>query len=278
MDGCGVDPTLADAPLTGVEITRRWCVEMGLRGGSTWSVRPSALVPLLERWTAALGWTPPALLAIGHGLSAAGLAVTYHHRDRRLRLHRDDAARLRKLVWEAWAPRVPPGERPRTKPGRQPLQAALARLAYLESKPPTPTFHAQLARDGGLSRVTPVVDNRGRVYPSVAYAARALSARRDKPKAPALLERSLWTGGMWKGRLWRRLLPEELPLVPHDALCGALVKALSWQQVCQSHRLLTQSHRVMVPNRCVCLRGVAPSAEADAEPPGDTPHWLPREG
>jgi hypothetical protein len=240
-----------DTPRTTVEVVRRWAAAVGLRGGLTRCFYPSALVPLVERWAYEQGWGPPDARAVGMGLAAVGISLFHAGgRGRRLLLHRDDAARLRKLVWEAWAPRVPPGERPRTKPGRQPLQAALARLAYLESKPPTPTFHAQLARDGGLSRVTPVVDNRGRVYPSVAYAARALSAKRDKPKAPALLERSLWKGGMWKGRLWRRLLPEELPLVPHDALCGALVKALSWQQVCQSHRLMTQAQLGHSPNQC----------------------------
>jgi hypothetical protein len=236
---CGLDPTLPGepAPLTGVEITRLWCVELGLRDGSTWGVRPSALVPLLEAWTAARGWTPPALRAIGHGLSAAGLTVTHKDKDRRLRLHRDDAARLRKLVWEAWAPRVPPGERPKRREQRLPLQCALARLEYL--KPPPPGFHAQLAREGGLSRAVPVVDSRGRCYPSVSYAARSLVAKREKDKAPARLVAAMRKDGHWRGLVWRRLLPQEVALVPQGAPCGFRIEALSWQYTCQRMGLLT---------------------------------------
>lgn len=256
VDWCGADPALLadDAPRTGVETARLWAMEQRLRPGSTKSFRPSAVEPLVARWAESRGWSPPPLIAVGHGLAAAGIHVYQGKGERRLLLHRDDAARLRKLVWEAWAPRVPPGERPRTRPGRQPLQAALARLAYLENKPPTPRFHEQLAadaaREGWLSRATPVVDSRGRVYPSVAYAARHMVGKRDKDNAPAQLTAALRRDGHWKGMVWRRLLPDELALVPRDAPCGVKVEALSWQYACHQMRLLTAGQRCMVPNRC----------------------------
>jgi hypothetical protein len=214
---------------------------MELRPGSTRSLIPSAVEPLVVKWAEARGWGPPPLRAIGLGLAAAGLRIYHAEGKRRLLLHRDDAARLRELVWEAWAPRVPPGERPRTKPGRQPLQAALARLAYLEKKrtEPAPAFHAQLAREGGLSRATPVVDSRGRVYPTLTYAARALVGKRLKDKAPAQLTAAMRRDGHWHGLVWRRLLPGELEMIPHDAACGARIEALSWQYSCQQQRLLT---------------------------------------
>lgn len=257
MDWCGADPTLteagADEPRTSVETARLWAVDFGLRPGNTLALRASAVEPLVTQWAAARGWTPPPLRAIGRGLAAVGVCTRSDFGSRRLLLHRDDAARLRKLVWEAWAPRVPPGERPRTKPGRQPLQAALARLAYLENKPPTPTFHAQLAadaaREGWLSRASPVVDSRGRVYPSVAYAARHMVGKREKGKAPAQLTAALRRDGHWKGMVWRRLLPEELALIPQDATCGARIEELSWQYACQRMRLLTSGRRDMVLNQ-----------------------------
>ena len=146
-------------------------------------------------------------------------------------------------MWEAWHPRVPPGERPRRKEQRLPLQCALARLAYLERKrtEAPPTFHEQLAHSGGLSRATPVVDSRGRVYPTVAYAARALVGKRLKDKAPAQLTAAMRRDGHWHGLVWRHLLPQEMALVPHDAACGARIEALSWQYSCHQHALLTSS-------------------------------------
>lgn len=248
-----------DAPASAIEVARRWALSLGLRSGVTRCFFPSALVPLAERWAEERGWAPPNASAVGLGLAAAGVRIWQAGgTGRRLLLHRDDAARLRKLVWEAWHPRVPPGERPRTKPGRQPLQAALARLAYLERREPPPGFHAQLAKDnaaagalsGGLSRATPVVDSRGRVYPSVAYAARHMVGKREKGKAPAQLTAALRRDGHWKGMVWRRMLPEELALVPRDAPCGARIEALSWQYACHQMRLMTAGQRGMVPNRC----------------------------
>lgn len=236
-----------DAPTSEIEVARRWALSLGLRSGVTRCFQPGALLPLAERWAFERGWAPPTVTSIGVGLAAAGVRL-WRGRERRLLLHRDDAARLRRLVWEAWAPRVPPGERPRRKEQRLPLQCALGRLAYLERKrtEPPPTFHAQLAREGGLSRATPVVDSRGRVYPTLAYAARALVAKRLKDKAPAQLIAALRRDGHWHGMVWRRLLPEELELIPHDAVCGARVEALSWQYSCQLMRLPTLSQLDMV--------------------------------
>jgi hypothetical protein len=237
-----------DAPMTSVELCRRWALSMALRPGVTRCFMPGALLPLAERWAAERGWAPPGLPALGRGLAAAGLEIHHAHGERRLLLHRDDAARLRKLVWEAWAPRVPPGERPKQRPRRVPLQCALARLAYLEKKrtEPAPTFHAQLAREGGLSRATPVVDSRGRVYPTLTYAARALVGKRLKDKAPAQLTAAMRRDGHWHGLVWRRLLPGELEMIPHDAACGARIEALSWQYSCQQQRLPTLGQLYMV--------------------------------
>jgi hypothetical protein len=241
VDWCGADPTLLadDAPRTGVETARLWALEMGLRAGSTKSLRPSAVELVVVRWAEARGWSPPPLRAVGHGLAAAGIRINHARGERRLLLHRDDAARLRKLVWEAWAPRVPPGERPKRREQRLPLQCALARLEYL--KPPPPGFHAQLAREGGLSRAVPVVDSRGRCYPSVAYAARSLVAKREKDKAPARLVAAMRKDGHWRGLVWRRLLPQEVALVPQGAPCGFRIEALSWQYACQRMGLLTRA-------------------------------------
>lgn len=237
---CGVDTTPSGVvqpgepePLTGVEVTRLWAVELGLRAGSTWSVRPGALVPVLEQWTAAKGWTPPALRAIGRGLVAAQLRMSYRSSDRRLRLHRDDAARLRKLVWAAWAPRTPPGETPRNRPGKLPLECALAKLAYL--KPPPPDFHAQLAIERkSRPNSYPVVDATGRCYPSAPFAARALAtkAERNRGTAGQLLLNALAYGRQWHGRLWRKLLPHELALVPPGAPCGVQLEVLNWKSLC----------------------------------------------
>lgn len=226
-----------DAPVSAIEVARRWVLSLGLRSGVTRSLQPGALLPLAERWAEERGWTPPDVSSLGVAFRAAGVRIWHTGKARRLLLHRDDAARLRALVWEAWAPRVPPGERPRSKPRRMPLQCALARLEYL--KPPAPSFHAQLAREGGLSRARPVVDSRGRCYPSATYAARALSPKRDGRKAPKRLIEAMGRGGHWKGLVWRRMLPEELALVPQEALCGVKVEALSWQATCQRMRLLT---------------------------------------
>lgn len=231
-----------DAPTSEIEVARRWALSLGLRSGVTRCFQPGALLPLAERWAAERGWAPPTVTSIGVGLAAAGVRL-WRGKERRLLLHRDDAARLRRLVWEAWAPRVPPGERPRRKEQRLPLQCALARLAYLERKRTEvpPTFHEQLAHSGGLSRATPVVDSRGRVYPTVAYAARALVGKRLKDKAPAQLTAAMRRDGHWNGLVWRHLLPQELALVPHDAACGARIEALSWQYSCHQHALLTSS-------------------------------------
>jgi hypothetical protein len=229
-----------DAPTSEIEVARRWALSLGLRSGVTRCFQPGALLPLAERWATERGWAPPTVTSIGVGLAAAGVRL-WRGKERRLLLHRDDAARLRELVWEAWAPRVPPGERPRRKEQRLPLQCALGRLAYLERKrtEPAPTFHAQLAREGGLSRATPVVDSRGRVYPTLTYAARALVGKRLKDKAPAQLTAAMRRDGHWHGLVWRRLLPGELEMIPHDAACGARIEALSWQCSCQQQRLLT---------------------------------------
>lgn len=232
------EPLADDAPRTSIEVARLWALEMRLRPGSTHGVRPGALEPLVRAWAESRGWSPPPLRAIGAGVAASGVRVWRNGPERRLLLHRDDAARLRQLVWEAWHPRVPPGERPKQRPRRVPLQCALARLAYLERREAPPGFHAQLAREGGLSRATPVVDSRGRVYPSLAYAARALSAKRDKDKAPSRLTAAMRRDGHWKGMVWRRLLPEELEMIPQGAACGARVEELSWQGTLD--RLLTR--------------------------------------
>jgi hypothetical protein len=231
-----------EAPRSAVEAARRWVVAERLRPGVTRCFYPSALLPLAERWAAEKGWGPPDLPALGRGLSAAGLQIHHAHGQRRLLLHRDDATRLRKLVWEAWAPRVPPGERPRNKPGRLPLQCALARLNYL--KPPPPGFHAQLALEG--PHASPVVDSRGRCYPSVRYAATALAPKREKPKAPMQLLKALGRGGVWRGKLWRRLLPEELAQVPAGAPCGVRLPGLGWLEVCRNHALVTGGHSGIV--------------------------------
>jgi hypothetical protein len=238
-----------DAPMSAIEVARRWALVLGLRPGVTRCFFPSALVPLAEQWATERGWTPPNASAVGLGLAAAGIRIWQAGgTGRRLLLHRDDAARLRRLVWEAWAPRVPPGERPKQRPRRVPLQCALARLAYLERKrtEPAPTFHAQLAREGGLSRATPVVDSRGRVYPTLTYAARALVGKRLKDKAPAQLTAAMRRDGHWHGLVWRRLLPGELEMIPHDAACGARIEALSWQYSCQQQRLPTLGQLYMV--------------------------------
>jgi hypothetical protein len=226
-----------DAPVSAVEVARRFALSLELRSGVTQSLQPGALLPLAERWASERGWTPPDVLALGRGVAAAGVRTLNAGRARRLLLHRDDAARLRKMVWEAWAPRVPPGERPKRREQRLPLQCALARLEYL--KPPPPGFHAQLAREGGLSRAVPVVDSRGRCYPSVAYAARSLVAKREKDKAPARLVAAMRKDGHWRGLVWRRLLPQEVALVPQGAPCGFRIEALSWQYTCQRMGLLT---------------------------------------
>jgi hypothetical protein len=234
-----------DAPRTGIEVARRWAVAMALRPGQTWAVRPGALVPVVAAWAAERGWAPVDVGAVGRGLSAAGLETRERPSDpRRLLLHRDDAARLRKLVWEAWAPHVPPGERPRNKPGRLPLQCALARLNYL--RPPAPGFHAQLKLEGSQAR--PVVDNLGRCYPSIRYAATALAPKRQKAKAPAQLVSALRRGGVWKGRLWRYLLPQELAQVPQRAPCGVRLEGLGWLELCHNHALLTGGHSGIVRN------------------------------
>jgi hypothetical protein len=236
-----------DVPRTGIEAARRWAVELGLRPGHTWSVRPGALVPLVAQWCAARGWPPVDVGAIGRGLSAAGLETRERPTDpKRLLLHRDDAARLRPLVWEAWAPRVPPGERPKKREQRLPLQCALARLNYL--KPTPPGFHAQLTLEGGNAR--PVVDSRGRVYPSLAYAARHMVGKREKKQAPGLLGLAMRKDGHWRGLVWRYLLPQEFELIPREALCGARVEDLNWHAVSRNHALLTGAHLSTVLNQC----------------------------
>jgi hypothetical protein len=225
-----------DAPRTTVEVARRWALSLGVRPGVTRCFFPSALLPLAERWAEERGLGPPDAAALGRGLTAAGFETTQRHgTGRRLLLHRDDAARLRKLVWEAWAPRVPPGERPRNKPGRLPLQCALARLDYL--KPPAPGFNEQLRFEGPAAR--PVVDNLGRCYPSIRYAATSLAPKRLKAKAPAQLLSALRRGGVWRNRLWRYLLPEELARVPAAAPCGVRLEGLGWLAVCRNHALMT---------------------------------------
>jgi hypothetical protein len=233
-----------DAPRTVVEVARRWALAEKLRPGVTRCFYPSALLPLVDRWAAERGWSPPDASALGRGLAGAGISLQHSGgRGRRLLLHRDDAARLRKLVWEAWAPRLPPGERPRNKPQRLPLQCALARLNYL--KPPPPGFHAQLALEGARAR--PVVDSRGRCYPSIRYAATAIAPKRQKAKAPAQLVSAMKSGRAWKARLWRHLLPEELAMVPAGAPCGIRLEALGWKAVCTNHRLVVGGQSVTVP-------------------------------
>jgi hypothetical protein len=232
-----------DAPRTAVEVARRWALAEGLRSGVTRCFYPSALLPLVERWAAGCGWSPPDASALGRGLAAVGIQLQHSGgRGRRLLLHRDDAARLRKLVWEAWAPRVPPGERPRNKPGRLPLQCALARLDYL--RPPAPGFNEQLRLEGPAAR--PVVDNLGRCYPSIRYAATTLAPKRMKAKAPAQLLSALRRGGVWRNRLWRYLLPEELARVPAAAPCGVRLEELGWLAVCRNHALLTDGQSATV--------------------------------
>lgn len=199
-------PPAAQQP-TAPEVARLWAVELGLRPGGSVGPIISALVPVVERWAAARGWTGPEHRYLGVGLKAAGLvrrAKTSGGTYSRLLLHPADARRLKQLCREAWAPARPPGDpvcvwKPRPRP----------------HKLPPALFHAELKRLKGNAK--PLMDSTGRVWPSAKHAAEALGPTTRPPSAPATGE---WSAKPTKGLLWRRLTPAEVAAIPQGTRCG----------------------------------------------------------
>lgn len=208
-----VEPPVPTAP----EVARLWAVSLGLRPGNSMGPAVSALVPVVAKWAAERGWAGVEHRHLGSGLKAAGLVRRAYSGGSvenlsRVLLHFEDAARLRLLCREAWAPARPPGDplqkwKPRPRP---------------KKLPPAP-FHAELrAATRRAGKCAAVCDSTGRVWPSPAHAAQALGCTASTIAASAP------SGGGWgakpaKGLLWRRMLPEEVAAVPAEAVVGQRV-------------------------------------------------------
>lgn len=240
----GAVPTTRQTPVTvayahdawpetvpAMEVARRWAVEEGWRSGDSVSVRVTALLPVVGAWAVTHGFDAPGARSVGLGLSAAGVHTKTTRAHQRLYLRRADAARLKRLVYEAWAPRLPPGEKPSTRAARAPLRTRLERLARML---PTPeevaagTFHGELK---GVGKRRPVCDHLGHCWPSLRLAEAACTPKylRKRRKHPGgTLLNALKAGRPWQGRLWRYMLPGEVAAVPAGAPCGVRLEACSW--------------------------------------------------
>lgn len=229
------------------EVARLWAVHMQLRHGGTEGPTPRALMPLVDAWAASQGWTGPTATGVGKGLKLAGLCRAPGQRRGGcpLMLHRDDAARLWRLVREAWAPGVAPGDHVR-QDARKPRRRGVLYSPRPRTKPAQPTWAEALAKLGGKAR--PLVDSTGRVWPSPAWVARSLGGNRVavynavKALEPWLREavvdsrvvaNATAKGASWRGMLWRYLAPEECAMVPPEHRVGAVLPAFRWGLVCQ---------------------------------------------
>lgn len=225
-------------------VARDWAQTLGLRQGNTRGPASTALVPVVDAWAVARGMTGPGYRDVGRGLMWAGLVrrMKGEHGQQYLVLHRDDAAKLWRLVRAAWAPGCAPGD-PR---GRQNLTRRAPRRRRLHPPPDGHTrFHEELARD---RRQRPLVDSVGRVWPSASVAARALRGNRKAvdnarralaialegrhPVQAGALASAIKKGAAWRGRLWRHLTPEEVRAVPVEHLSGHPLPWLVWSLVC----------------------------------------------
>jgi len=224
-------------PVPAAEVARRWAVAEGLRSGDSVSLRVSALLPVVGAWAAAHGFDAPDASSVGLGLSAADVHTRETRAGRRLYLRRVDAARLKRLVYAAWAPRLPPGEKGTTRAQRAPLRTRLERLAHLlptREEVAAGTFHGELRKAGTKAR--PVCDHRGHCWPSLTHAEAALTPKylRKKRAQPGIaLYHALRAGRPWQGRVWRYMLPHEVAAVPQGARCGVRLEALSWLAIAQ---------------------------------------------
>ena len=214
---------------------------MGLRPGNTEGPSCAALVPVVAAWAAARGHTAPESRSLGRALALVGLV-----RRRKvtgglnlLLLHGDDARRLRRLCWEAWAPGEPPGMR-RTARGRPKGSGRkVPHNTYVR-----PDFHQHRAEHRCTAALA---DSIGRVWPCAAVAAAALGgapravANRAsdlrnflQPKANVgPLRTALQANAHWRGVWWRRLTPEEVAAVPQGTKAGDKLRGLGWGLVCQ---------------------------------------------
>lgn len=235
-------PTAPEDTPAGALVAARWALALGLRPGSTPAPATAALVPLVDAWARERGWSGPGHRQLGAGLASLGfrrvLVGADNTRRRALALHREDAATLRRLVREAWAPQLPPGERRthRRRDGRAPRR--------LRPTPaPLPGFHEYLAT---RRNAAPVVDSLGRVWPAPAVAALALGGSR-KAVANAVcnlralartvqgtrpLNAALARGAAWRGVWWRHLTPSEVSAVPPGTPSGAHLPGLGWGLAC----------------------------------------------
>lgn len=228
--------------MTAMRVGEAWALDLELHPGTTRGPLVSALEPVVAEWATVHGWDPPIRQALGMGLSAAGLDRRHTERGERLYLRRADAARLRRMVCEAWAPRVPPGEKPTTRAQRAPLRTRLERLARAL---PTPeevaagTFHGELR-----GSMRPVCDHLGHCWPSLTLAEGSLTPkyRRKRHLQPGIaLFRALRAHRPWHGRLWRYMLLGEVAAVPADAPCGVRLEACSWAATQRTIMQLTRS-------------------------------------
>lgn len=234
------EATPAGRVVRSAEVARDWARALGLRQGNTRGPASTALVPVVDAWAVARGMTGPGYRDVGRGLMWAGLVrrMKGEHGQQYLVFHRDDAAKLWKLVRAAWAPGYAPGD----------LQKPAKRTPRRRLHPPpdSPTgFHEELSRD---RRQRPLADSLGRVWPSASVAARALRGNRKavdnarRALAIALEGRhpvdsngprdAIRNGAAWRGCLWRHLTPEEVRAVPAEHLSGHPLPWLVWSLVC----------------------------------------------
>lgn len=232
-EGLVAAPVLEERP-TSVEVARRWAVAMGLRRGNCTPIALSCerLIPLIDVWAAERGWSAPGRRDVGIGLALAGVfGRRARGGPRKLLLHRDDSVRLQRMAREA-------GTLPLPKP-RKPLPK-LKRVKPVRVV--QPLFHEELARGG---KKVPLCDSIGRVWPSAAAAAAALSGessrslsnrssllRQELAKEAAVLSAAAARAAMWRGVWWRRLTAAEVANVPQCARVGDSVPGLGWGLTC----------------------------------------------
>ena len=208
------------------DVALHWARELGLRPGTTRGPSATALVPVVDAWATTRGLTGPGHRDVGRGMAAAGVS----------KLHREDAARLRRLVRAAWAPGFSPDDKRQHKPKRG------ARVKRTRPPPSPRPFHEEVKQLG--PRAHPLCDSAGRVWPAPSAAARALGGSRkavnhavgyfrallpvdSRPLAQAAARRATWRG-VW----WRYLAPAEVAAVPPGTLTGQRLPGLGWGLTC----------------------------------------------
>jgi hypothetical protein len=210
--GAATPPTAAPrgarevCPATPEEAVHRWLAATGMRPGTYLSPPATHLALLVEAWAAARGWVCPVTRDyVGRALKVAGYRKLLRGGARGYGVRREDVAALRKALAA-----LPPGEVPTVRVDKRPQRNKGERR-----RPPAYVPPPLLPLRTGAR---PLLDSRGRAWPSAAVAARALHL-----EASSIQHAALGTRASSAGLGWRHLTAEEVQRLPPTALAGDTV-------------------------------------------------------